>query len=87
MDKKNLTIKETFALAIQNHQRNNLQVAEKLYKEILKKNPSHVDAYNNLGAALQGLKKFEKAKTCYEKAIQINPNYANAHNNLGLVLK
>jgi len=28
MDKKNLTIKETFALAIQNHQKNNLQVAE-----------------------------------------------------------
>ena len=30
--KKNLTIKETFALAVQNHQKNNLRVAENLYR-------------------------------------------------------
>jgi len=41
MDKKNLTIKETFALAVQNHQKNNLQIAENFYKKILKKNPNH----------------------------------------------
>ena len=86
MDKKNLTIKETFALAIQNHQRNNLQVAEKLYKEILKKNPSHVDAYNNLGAALQGLKKFEKAKTCYERVLNLDPFNNGTHLNYGELL-
>ena len=34
MDKKNLTIKETFALAVQNHQKNTLKVAENLYKKI-----------------------------------------------------
>ena len=33
---ENLTIKETFALAVQNHQKNNLKVAENLYKKILK---------------------------------------------------
>ena len=49
MDKKNLTTEETFALAIQNHKKNNLQVAENLYTEILKTNPNHVDAHNNLG--------------------------------------
>ena len=36
MNKKNLTTKETFDLAVQNHKKNNLQAAEKLYKEILK---------------------------------------------------
>ena len=35
--KKNLT----FALAVQNHKENNLQVAENLYKEVLKTNPNH----------------------------------------------
>ena len=35
MNKKNLTIKETFALAIQNHQNNNFKIAENFYKEIL----------------------------------------------------
>ena len=49
MDKKNLTAEETFALAVQNHQKNNLKVAGNLYKEILKTNPNHVDAHNNLG--------------------------------------
>ena len=33
--KKNLTTEETFALAIESHQKNNLQVAENLYKEAL----------------------------------------------------
>jgi hypothetical protein len=36
--KKKLTTEETFALALQNHNKNNLQVAENLYKEILKTN-------------------------------------------------
>ena len=35
MDDNGIKIKETFALAVQNHQKNNLQVAENLYKETL----------------------------------------------------
>ena len=34
-EKKNLTAKETFTLAFQNQQKNNLKVAENLYNEIL----------------------------------------------------
>ena len=86
MDKKNLTTEETFALAVQNQQKNNLQIAEKLYKETLKTNPNHVDAYNNLGVILLRSGKPQKAKSCCEKAIEINPNYASAHNNLGNAL-
>jgi len=41
-EKKNLTTKETFALAVQNHQKNNLEVAENLYKKILKTNESKI---------------------------------------------
>ena len=87
MNKKNLTTKETFDLAVQNHKKNNLQAAEKLYKEILKTNPNFAGAYNNLGNVLHELGKHQKAISCYEKAIQIQPNYANAHYNLGLVFK
>ena len=43
MNKKNLTTKETFDLAVQNHKKNNLQAAKKLYKEILKTNPNKVE--------------------------------------------
>ena len=83
--KKNLTTEETFVLAVQNHQKNNLQVAENLYKETLKTNPNHVDAHNNLGIILLQSGNLQKAKSCYEKVIEINPNHASAHNNLGLV--
>ena len=75
-EKKNLTIKETFALAVQNHQKNNLRVAENLYKEILKINPNHASAHNNLGIVFKALEEHQKAKSCYEKAMQIKPNYA-----------
>ena len=34
--KKNLILDETFALAILNHQKNNLLIAKKLYSEVLK---------------------------------------------------
>ena len=33
-EKKNLTLKETFALAVQNHQKNNLKAAENLYNSL-----------------------------------------------------
>ena len=85
--KNNLTTKETFALAVQNHQKNNLKVAENLYKKILKTDPNHASAYNNLGLVFQAFAEFQKARSCYEKAIEIQPNYANAYNNLGLALK
>ncbi|MDC0152812.1 tetratricopeptide repeat protein [Candidatus Pelagibacter sp.] len=84
-EKKSLTTEETFALAYQNHKKNNLQVAENLYKETLKINPNHVDAHSNLGMILLKSRNLQKAKSCFEKAIEINPNYAFAHNNLGLV--
>ena len=42
--KKNLTTEETFALAVQNHKKNNLQIAENLYKKILKTNPNHFES-------------------------------------------
>ena len=85
-EKKNLTIEETFALAVQNHKRNNLQVAKNLYYKTLKSNPNHVDAHNNLGIVLYELGEHQKAISCYEKVIQIQPNDAAAHYNLGKIL-
>ena len=85
--KKNLTIKEIFALAVKNHQENNLKVAENSYKEILKINPNHIDTHNNLGTIFKETGEPQKALSCYEKAIELNPNYTNAYINLGATLK
>ena len=86
-EKKNLTTEETFALAVQNHQKNNLQVAENLYKEILKTNPNHAMAHSNLGNVLLELGKYQKAIICYQKAIQIQPNNVFAYYNLGKIFR
>ena len=81
-----INIKHAFNLAIQYHQKNNLNEAKKIYLQILKINPNHVNAFNNLGAAYKQLGEFEKAKSCFEKVVQLNPNDVDGHNNLGLLL-
>jgi len=60
--KKNITTKETFTLAVQNHQKNNLQVAEKLYKETLKTNPNHIETIFLLGSLSAQTNNEDKAK-------------------------
>ena len=79
--------KQTFELAVQNHQKHNFQVAEKLYKEVLKENPDHIESISLLGTLLAQTKRYDLAKTLLQKAIKIQPDYAMSHNNLGNVLK
>ena len=54
-----INIKQTFNLVIQYHKKNNLNEAKKIYLQILKINPNHVNAHNNLGAAYKQLGKIE----------------------------
>ena len=84
---KNLTVKETFDLAVKNHQNNNLQDSQNYYQKVLKIDPNHLGALNNLGIIFKGLGESKKAKDFYERAITIHPNYSEAHNNLGNLLK
>ena len=84
---KNLTVKEIFDLALKNHLEKNLNDAQDLYNQVLKINPNHEGAHNNLGAIFEELQEYQKAKECYEKAITINPNRVDAHNNLGTIYK
>ena len=87
MEKKKLKIEETFTLAFQNHQKNNIKEAEVLYKKILEVDPNHLKSIFYLGSVLAQTKNFDKARKLFKKAIQIQPNYAEAHNNLGYALK
>ena len=88
MDKnKNLIIEETFGRAVKNHQEGKTDIAQDLYNQILKIDPNHSSAHNNLGMIFKDLGEHQKAKDCYEKAIAINPNFANAHYNLGNTFK
>lgn len=55
-----------------------------MYQKSLAQDASYVKSLNNMGVALQYLKKYDKAKSCFQKALQINPNHAEARNNLAL---
>ena len=84
-NEKVLTIKETFDLAVQKHQNNNLRDAQSYYQKVLELDPNYANAHNNLGVIFQGLGENQKAKDYFEKAIEINPDYVDAYNNLGAI--
>ena len=85
--KNNLTVEETFALAVKSYQNKKFHTAEKFYKEILKTHPNHAGTYVNLGMTLYKLEKYKEAIDCYENAIKINPKDSNPHYNLGNLYK
>ena len=81
----NLTVKEIFSLAVKNHEEGKVNIALELYNQILKIDPNHSRALNNIAVIFSDSKDYQKAISSYEKAIEINPGYADAHNNLGVI--
>ena len=84
---KDINLEETFKLAAKNHQENKTDIAQELYNQVLKVDPNHLGALNNLGVLFKKLNQIQKAKDCYEKVIQIDPNNIDTHYNLGNALK
>jgi len=86
-EKKDLNVKEVFALALENQHRKNFDVAQDLYNQVLKINPNNVNALNNIGLLFQNKRDYKKANNYFEKPIEIDPNFIKAHNNLGVTFK
>ncbi|MFZ6648669.1 tetratricopeptide repeat protein [Undibacterium sp. TJN25] len=61
------------------------QVAQDLISQSLQIEAKNANALNNLGLALQGLRKTDDAMSCFQQAIAINENLAAAHLNAGLI--
>ncbi len=87
MKKEDLTTTETFALALQHHQKNNFQAAKQLYKQILEIEPDHIESNFRLGSLLVQTRNFDTAQQLLNKVIQVDPNHARAHNNLGIAFQ
>ena len=56
-----MNIEQKLQEAISKHQEGKLDDAEKLYRSILKIDPKHADANNNLGTLFQSNNNFEDA--------------------------
>ena len=71
-----------YAQALQKHREGRLEEAGKLYRQVLKKNPRHLQALNNLGVVHLKLKKYRRAIIRFNDALEIKHNYVDAHYNL-----
>ncbi|MEA3470760.1 MAG: tetratricopeptide repeat protein [Thermodesulfobacteriota bacterium] len=66
-------------------QKNDLDKAERLYGNILKRDPEFVYALNNLGVIYMGKKRDEDAVEMFEKAIEHSDGYVDPYYNLACI--
>ncbi len=69
--------------ALQALKNNNYQLAIDLFQRVLKLEPKHKDAWNNLGRAYLGLNQTDEAIKAFQKQIEIDPYDQYAYNNMG----
>ena len=81
-----MNIDKTVQLGIEALKKNKLQEAEKIFRFLLKQQPSNFEINHLLGITFQLLDKINEAIIYYEKTIKINPDFAEAHKNLGNML-
>lgn len=83
MDSVPLILQEAFS----HHQAGDLVRAEHCYRQVLERNPSHIDALHLLGIVALQTGRTSLAGQCIAKAIELKPDFAEAHSNLGNVLE
>lgn len=76
-----------YQTALREHQAGNLDVAEKLYHDVLKNDPQNSDALHLLGILLAQRQDFLTACHYIEQALAIAPDSPTLHNSMGNVLK
>ena len=60
--------------AITAHQEGKLKEAEILYREVLKTNPSHIDANHYLAILLLTLGRLDEAEISFKKLLELKPD-------------
>ena len=80
-------VNSRFQDALALHQRGELENARALYKEVLRKIPTHADSLHLLGVICYQTKQLRQAVDLIDQAIKITPNNAVFYSNRGNVLK
>ena len=81
-----LTVNEMLQHAVNIFKEGKTEKAQHLFQNIIKIEPTHLDANHYLAISLQILGKLEDAVVIYKKTIKLNPEYSSAHQNLGNTL-
>jgi len=81
------TITSLFDQAIQYIDQNQINQALQCYEQIVRIQPDHATAYNNMGVLFNKLEQYQNAERCFDRATCIDSSYANAWFNWGNTLK
>ncbi|WP_114861225.1 tetratricopeptide repeat protein [Azospirillum brasilense] len=76
----------SFAAALEHHRAGRLDAAEAGYRAILRDDPGHAHANNNLAILLRGAGRWEDAAACYRRAVAALPDDAPIRSNLSCAL-
>jgi len=79
-------LSQALAQGREHHQAGRLEVAGRIYAEILEQQPRHADALHLLGVIALQRGRPAEAIALIEQALAIQPHFAWAHNNLGVAL-
>ena len=58
-----------------------------IFQDLIKLNPRHAIALNNLGSALFKVGRYKEAEACFYRAIKVKADYPDPHSNLGNLLQ
>ena len=78
---------ERFQAAVSAHQRGDLQVAERGYRDALLLDPNHTSSYNNLGLIQATTDRTGAAIDSFEQALKSDPQSVDASVNLAQALQ
>jgi predicted O-linked N-acetylglucosamine transferase (SPINDLY family) len=78
------TASDLLTVAIQHHQSGRLDLAELIYRQILRTEPNHADALHLLGVIAHQSGNSADSIGYIERAIQLNGDSATAYSNLGI---
>jgi tetratricopeptide (TPR) repeat protein/transglutaminase-like putative cysteine protease len=79
----NESAEDLYESAIQALKNNNYELAVSLFQQLVKLEPKHKDAWNDLGRAYLGLNRNDDAIAAFKKQIEVDPYHQFAYNNLG----
>lgn len=80
-------MRDLFAAAIRHHQLGQMAEAERLYRQILDRFPSHAGSHDLLALTLAARGRMDDAENGFRRAVICQPDSAEPYNNLGLAAR